>query len=24
VTDSNQDDGFAKAVRRFILPPETP
>jgi len=23
VTDSNQDDGFAKAMRRFILPPDT-
>ncbi len=21
VTDSNEDEGFAKAVRRFILPP---
>ena len=24
VTDSNEDEGFAKAVRRFVLPPGTP
>ena len=24
VTDSNENEGFAKAVRKFILPPATP
>lgn len=24
VTDSNEDDGFAKAVRRYVLPPDQP
>ncbi len=23
VTDSNEEDGFAKAVRKFVLPPVT-